>query len=212
MEVLNMFKKENDRLYTLLGTLGKRLDDLELCNRNLEIRCQQLELRSKACEKRLIEIKETSQEDLMQEVVERQRRQKFLIVSGLPEHRDGRSANDGKLEDAQHLTVLASLAGLENFKPVEVHRIGRISHSRPRLLRFKCKSVDDKIMLLRSSKNLRKHTSYGGVYINPDLTRNQREANKVLRAELQRRRQDGELVIIHRGRIVKKSELKENFQ
>ena len=57
-----------------------------------------------------------------------------------------------------------------------------------------------------NARKLRKFEEFKNVYVNPDLTRAKRVAQKELRQELARRKADGEKdIYIHRGLIVHKS-------
>ena len=92
----------------------------------------------------------------------------------------------------------------------QVSRIGPLNtnSSRPRLLRVKCETMEEKLSILRLSKKLRDCEEYKGIYVNPDLTLKQRELGKIQRQELKRRRDAGEDVVIRRGQII----AKQNFQ
>jgi hypothetical protein len=203
-EILSVVKNESDRLKAMIKSFNSRLDEVERKNNLLESRCKTLEEKCTKYEK-MCQQKETSDQELIDEAMERQRRRKYLIITGLPEPKKG-GVDERSTEDRLTVKELASTLGVDDLDPEEVARIGRISRDRPRLLRFKCCSVDEKLSLLRAAKDLRKHAAYRGVYINPDSTRLQRVKNKELRDELKRRREAGEEVIIYRGRIIDKSE------
>ena len=70
---------------------------------------------------------------------------------------------------------------------------------------LKLNETSTKWNVLRSSKLLRNIKRFETVYLAPDLTKEEREKGKVLRAELNRRRQNGEIVTIKRGQIVQTS-------
>lgn len=143
-------------------------------------------------------------EDLCQEALQRLQRREFLVVSGLQENSSG-SLEERKQADTESVKTLATFIGLESFEPAEVLRIGKVNPARPRLLRVKCPSVRERTELLRGSKRLHNNPSFRNVYVNPDLTRQQREHNAELRREVRRRRENGEDVIIHRGVVVERS-------
>ena len=105
---------------------------------------------------------------------------------------------------------MASTIGVGDLDPEEVTRIGRANSSGARLLRFKCESTIEKFDILKKAKDLRNHPEFKGVYINPDLTKSQRETHKALREKLKERRAAGEQVRIYRGRIVEK-DTEKNF-
>ena len=101
---------------------------------------------------------------------------------------------------------LSKEMGVEDFKPEDVRRIGQIGGTRPRLLRFKCGMLEKKRTFLRQAKTLRKSPAFERIYVNPDLTKNQRIKEAELRAELKRRRGAGENVFIRRGCLVVKTD------
>ena len=172
----------------------------EMCIRD---RCHSLEERCKIYEERNVA---GSQEDVANEVMERHKRRKYVVVSGLPESPQG-SVQDRKNADGEKVRKLANSIGV-NLNLNDVTRIGRGNSSGTRLLRVKCGSVSEKLALLKAAKSLRSQSSSKGIYINPDQTFTQRTINKKLRAELKQRREAGENdVIIHRGRVINKSEV-----
>ena len=149
-------------------------------------------------------------DDLLQETMQRLTRRKYLIVSGLPEHASG-NPQERKEKDSEAIAQIASKLGINDLQPSEVSRIGRIGHSKPRLLRFKCDSIETKMALLNKSKDLRRFPTLKSIYTNPDLTRNQGETNRTLRQELKKRKEACEDVIIRRGRVISIEE-EENFR
>ena len=200
-EILNSVARENDKLQALIQSLNKRLDTLETENDELKKKLEELSSERICADPR---------EDLYREVTERQKRKKYLIVSGIEESTSG-TIKDRLEQDTKHVEQLASQLGINNFHPIEIARLGQISHSRPRLLRFKCDSMATKACFLQRSKKLRSSTKHKNVFINPDLTRIQRTHDKALRDELKRRRDNGDLVTIRRGRIVNAHD-EQNFQ
>lgn len=76
-------------------------------------------------------------EEFYREVEERQRRWKFLIVSGLPE-KDSRTIEEKRQADEEAIENIAKAIGVRGLEPEEVSGIGRINDTRPRLLRFTC--------------------------------------------------------------------------
>lgn len=212
-EILDAVKKENDRLQSMIQDLKTRFDDLETHSRCLAARCDSLETKCSQLDKRNPQ-SEMSDETLINETLERYRRRKWLIVSGLSEPTTG-SIRERTNADIRKLTDLASTLGVDDLDldHDEVMRIGRSNTSGPRLLRFKCESTNVKFDILKKAKDLRNHPELNGVYINPDLTKSQRATNKSLRGELKRRRAEGEQVYIHRGKVVLKStDTDKNFQ
>ena len=139
---------------------------------------------------------ETVHEEAFQRFVKRD----YLIVSGLPEQTSG-SVDERREADEEAIESVGRAVGISKVDPEEIRRIGKMQPGRPRLLRFKCSNGDIRSTLLRTSKDLKKHHQYTNVFINRDLTRQQREQSKHLRLELKRRRDAGEDVVIFRGMV-----------
>lgn len=199
-EILQTVKEDNNRLSSLLTTLLGRIETLEEKNRMLEAKCIQLE-ENVHCHGAEAPTKEMPDETVFQEMMERHRRRKFLIISGMPEAASGTAA-ERKSKDLDSVMGLASQLGINDFIPTEASRIGSTTQAKPRLLRIKCKSQETKRELLVRARNLREYPAFRGVYINPDRTLMQREADRALRMELRKRREAGEHVSIRRGRII----------
>lgn len=150
-------------------------------------------------------------EDTLWEAEQRLKRRKFVIVSGLSEQSSG-SIDERRNADVQAIQALASTIGLQSFYPKEVTRIGRIEASRPRLLRFKCSNTEERVTLLKKSRDLRNSVDFKNVYLNPDQTKIQREKSRLLRLQLKERRNAGEDVFIKQGKIITSSSATQNFQ
>ena len=89
----------------------------------------------------------------------------------------------------------------------DISRIGPIRATRPRMLRCKCKKVEDKLFILKAARKLRNYDSFKGIYIDADRTFQQRNFHKTLRTELQSKREAGDDVVIHHGKVIKKSDI-----
>lgn len=202
-EILKDVKTEIGKYCELLQlSLLKRLDEMMEKNEELNSRVKELEGRveklSKGCSN---EGERSFGEDVCRESEERHKRRKFVIISGLREPPSG-SPEERLQEDRKSVRALALRIGVESLEVMECSRIGPLTSQRPRLLRAKLSSFKMKSDLLRAAKNLRRHKDYQKVFINPDLTRIQRETDKALRMELKTRRGAGESVVIRGGRIV----------
>lgn len=210
-EIINKLNNDMHKLTDMVADVIKRVDDLDKRNNQLEDRCQQLERKLEDVQKRqadlnptIVESQHNNTEELLQELEDRRRRRDYLIVSGLPECSTG--SLDERLEnDKAALKDICCSLDLSEVNPVDLKRIGRIHPTRPRLLRFKCRDHESRIALLQKCRYLRNSGRYPNVFINPDLTLSQRLQNKTLRAELQRRRNEGERVTIRRGQIIDKT-------
>ena len=91
---------------------------------------------------------------------------------------------------------------MENSKCV---RLGKPKNDKPRPLLVTVADNAIRRQILRNAKHLCHSNTYKRVFISPDLTLQEREANKQLRQELRRRKDAGESnLIIKNGKIVSK--------
>lgn len=189
-----------------LDPIMKKLESITDIIRTLKSRVDHLQ---EECAE-LRRVKGFEVEDLCREAAERLHRRKYLIMSGIPEQTNG-SAEQRREADSSAIVEVAAAVGVSDFDPTEVSRIGKPRTSGPRLLRFKCSDNEDRMTLLRKSRDLRTHSSFCNTFINPDQTRLQRENSKALRTELKHRRDNGEDVCIKYGKIVARSSNAQNF-
>ena len=201
-EILKGLRQEVDTLKESISSLHKRVDQLDTANAKLASRCQELQQKCSAALANKIDF-----DDVCRETEERWKRRNFIIISGLQEKTSG-SLDERKSHDAESVKDLLVELDAQDCSIEEMTRIGRIDTSKPRLLRVKCE-VEDKFKMLRQARKLRDSSNFKNVYINPDMTRFQRQKNAELRAELRRRREAGEKVGIRRGQVVDLTQ--ENF-
>lgn len=195
-------KMETEKYGNMFQSLFSRLEEVLKQNTELQSRVGELEERVRSLSAQSNGDGSPSiSETVYREMEDRHSRQKFLIISGLEEPLTGSPA-ERRLRDKEIVEGLAHKIGVTDFEVSDVLRIGPVHGRKPRLLRLKCPSKTVRTSLLRSSKNLRKHSEFQKVYINPDLTPLQREKDRLLRTELTSRRRAGESVIIREGRIV----------
>jgi hypothetical protein len=142
---------------------------------------------------------------------ERDRRKANLIVSGIVEKEDGTVVERKQHDKAKVETLLQNLCDFNSTVITSVNRIGKVNSSKPRLLKIVCGNIETKLSLLRKAKELRRISSFKGVYLNPDQTPMQQKESKRLREELRRRRALGEDVLIQRGKIVERQTI-QNFR
>ena len=101
---------------------------------------------------------------------------------------------------------IAKEIGIKDVEPVSVIRLGSKVSPKGRLIRVQIGSLSIKRALLSNAKKLKNHQSaqLKDVYITPDLSVQERKIQKELRAELKRRKDNGESNLkIYRGKIVK---------
>lgn len=202
--------KELKTISGTLNSLQNKINDVE--NTLQEVlktqRTQDAEMKNL---KQEVLIMKENYDNILAEVENRERRKTNLIISGLPETEVG-SADERKENDLSIVKSLFSKIDNSKDKIVSaVFRIGKMTSSRPRLLKVVCSDAESKRSLLSKSKDLRNLHQYKNVYINPDLTPLQQAQNKKLREELKARRNLGEDVTIRHGKIVSKIS-EQNFQ
>lgn len=195
-------KVEIEKFGKMFELVFKRLDDALKQNEALTSRVKELEDTVKNLSGQSNEgAGSLHNDDVIGEMEERHRRRKFIIISGLQEPSTG-SPDERALQDKDEVKLLAHKVGVENLEVEKITRIGPAHSRTPRLVRFKCSSMEMKYSLLRAARHLRKYEQYEKVFVKPDLTKSQRMKDKELRTELGIRRRAGEHVVIRSGRIV----------
>ena len=134
----------------------------------------------------LVEIRSSNNypapEVFFNEMSQRLSKREYLILSGVPETPG--SLEEAKKSDIKLVCEISQALGCDDLLPEEVSRLGKILAGRPRLLRFRCKSNSSRSKLLSKANALRSIQRFKHVFINPDLTRVQRDLQKTLRTEL----------------------------
>ena len=104
------------------------------------------------------------------------------------------------------ITYYASnYAGIIGLSLTKAIRLVKLPAAKPRPLLISVRDELCKREILRSAYKLSKIPKWSNIYVSPDYTRKEREANKVLREELKRRKASGEVNLgIRNGRIVTK--------
>ena len=156
-------------------------------------------------ESNLENVIETKVSQYMEEKDEKDKRECNIILHNIPEsvsdEIDERKRYDASsAEDV--LDYLNILTPQDELKPVRLGK--KLDADKPRLLKVTLDSSETKRQVLTKAKTLRNsnRSDLQKVYVSPDLTPKEREANKKLRAELKSRRDEGEEVIIRNGKIV----------
>ena len=141
--------------------------------------------------------------EFVDEYLNRERRKMNLVVYGLPES-SATSSSERHLADSNNFVGLVdSEFKISNLEISKCFRLGKPKNDKPRPLLVMLTDISAKRQILRNAKLLRNSNSHKRVFISPDLTQQEREANKKLRNELQCRKQAGETnLIIKHGKIV----------
>ena len=134
-----------------------------------------------------------------------ERRKWNLIVFNIPEPKS-REPSQRKAEDRETLNAIMKDIGVGSVDIAEVVRLGVITVNKIRPLRVQFTNLSHRRSVLANTKRLRDFSSgvFKGIYINPDLSVKERQAQRELRLELTRRKQNGESgIFIRGGRIIK---------
>lgn len=198
-ELLNEIRK----MQGTLVTLQTKMNDVEgaLCKVLETQRKQDLEI--SALKEDMLRMREEN-ENIMNEMEDRERRKSNLIISGVQEKEDG-SVEERRCWDKEKVeTLLHDLGDFDSSIVAHIHRLGKVNSRKPRLLKIICKDSDTKRSVLHRAKDLRGMPGYDRIFVNSDLTPAQQMKEKSLREDLRRRRGLGQDVMIKRGKIVQK--------
>ena len=213
-ETMNMRKRneqlseENKLLHERLAVLDRKFESLKN-----DIKTEVI---MDINERITSEVKKTVR-DSFAEIIDREQKQKRennLILYNLAES----SKSDGKEREKDDHSISLKVMehcveGGKSYNLDKIIRLGkndqRENESRPRPLLIKFQNVSDKWNVLKNAWHLKTATQEcKGVIIAPDLTKEEREKEKILRMELKQRKERGETNLrIRRGEIVK-----ENFR
>ena len=150
--------------------------------------------------------------DILDEKRQIDMRKMNLIVYGLPEpEKDGgtdwSTTEKDKADKEQLYEIIKEDIGVDLNQTsgiIDTRRFGTPSPGKPRPLKIVFKDLDVKRNVLTNAKKLRNSDKpvCKTLYINPDLTEKQREADKKLRAEMWIERGKQRNVIIRKGQLV----------
>ena len=154
-----------------------------------------------------------------EEVRRREDNQKNLIIYGIPEeHKDNKT--EQMKADFQILKRLYDRkVDITRQDLIQISRAGPHKQNQTRPIRITLANMQKRSEILRNNKNLKLykagHTcdldfcddeeSHKHIYVSTDKTKQQRNEDNKLRAELKKRRETETDLIIRNGRIVKKS-------
>lgn len=140
--------------------------------------------------------------EFLHDLRESEQRKDNIMIFGLQESSSS-LPSESKEEDIISITTLSSKLGVPNLQIRNCFRLGRRG-GRPRPVKVICHNPQQRAELLRCAFRIpRLQTSLGfrRVFIKPDLSPKEQEADRQLREELKQRRESGENVVIRRGRI-----------
>ena len=129
----------------------------------------------------------------IREYSERERRKCNVVVYNLPESE----------VDTDAFTHVCKEGLKLNIKIVKVQRLGRSASTKARPLLVSVADLEEKLLILRNAHNLHHHKEFSNIFISPDRTRQERDAFRMLREELKRRKSNGESnLVIRNNKIV----------
>ena len=144
---------------------------------------------------------------------EREKRRNNLIIFNLPESNKNQGQERVK-EDADRCEyVFGGALGVEEYSFDKVIRLGKKQEGRNRPTLVRMTEEHSKWSVIARGKQLRQSEDdvIKSLIIVPDLTEKQREEETQLRQELKRRRENGEMCIIKRGRIVSQENYRRSY-
>ena len=136
-----------------------------------------------------------------------ERRKWNVIVFNVPEPKSV-DISQRKTEDIEFFNSLVEDICIAPVDIADVARLGAKVSSKSRPLRVQFNNLSHRRSVLSNAKKLRDSSSrlFKEIFINPDLSWKERQAQKDLRSELARRKEAGESgIYIRRGRIVKQN-------
>ena len=142
---------------------------------------------------------------VIDEYRDRESRKLKLILYNVPESQSG-DTSVRKTHDTKFILDIASKIEAGQIDVTSVTRLGKKVDNKNRLMKVQVANLSQKRRLLINAKKLKQCSGdFQNIYLSPDLSYNERQANKLLRQELSRRREAGETdLVIYRGSIVKK--------
>ena len=136
--------------------------------------------------------------DVANEIAERDRRKRNIIVYNLPEKTE-------RADDKVKLTEMCKEITDVELKITKTFRLGKRVESKHRPLLVGLETEDDRACLLSVAPRLRLSTEFKQVFIALDMTKLERERHKKVVEELKRRRSNGESgIFIRNGNIVQR--------
>ena len=136
--------------------------------------------------------------DLVDELADRETRKCNLIVNNLPESSTPNTDVDKSLFTGLYLCSSLSLQ-------VHITAATRLRKKEPNKMRPLCVCLDNEMTkqkILSRSSQLKSKPNWENVYVNPDMTLAERNANRLLHRELKERGDREEKKIIRRNKIV----------
>ena len=137
----------------------------------------------------------------VQECLDRESRKCNVVISNLPEA-VGTGIMNRVASDKQAVYEMFHELNIEVDIGKTVRLGAKSRDGKPRLLLVSTSTEETKWDIIRSGKGLRDIYRFRNVYVNPDMTRTERQVQGKLRAEVRERKEKGEDVYIYKGKII----------
>ena len=191
-----------------LSSLESRIDNIENCLGRLTSSQAVHEKKIADLSNEVGEMKSCITNEVYDEVHQRVKRSKNVIISGVQEHLVG-SVDERRVKDTAFVLQLLQAVKVEcGEDDINVARLGKIQDNSYRLLRVTFPNDETATQALQAGKELRHHDEYKTIFINIDRTKTQQQQFSVLRRELKARREKGEDAVIFRNKVVSRESLR----
>ena len=198
-------RKESVKILEKLSTLEGRIEKIEYSLSHLTSKQNDQEAKIAALANQIDEMRSSVPKQMYDEMYERLRRSKNVIISGASEHVDG-NVQERRQKDHEFVEMLLRKLNVSLNEMDKITRIGKIKSNPNRLIRVTFSGVEAAAHVLQSAKSLRSQNEYKKIFINPDRTPFQQRQFAELRRELKSRKELGEDVVIFRGEIINKDD------
>ena len=210
----SQLKDEFDELRSHLIQLESRITDIEKFSSSSRKKLEQHDNDINALRTSISEIENSrldlSQQDVLDEMEERELRRDNIAVFGIFEKTNG-SLSERIQHDQEEVEQLFETMELPGLPFVHTRRVGRTVTGKSRPLIVKLRSRLDKPFVLRNTRLLKSSDKFKRTYVSNDLTKRQQNDRRKLRQELKNRWDAGEDVVIYKGKVCSRDSVK-NFR
>lgn len=150
--------------------------------------------------------------ETLEDIREKDDRANNLVFFNVHESKECNREGEKKHDKVQIKSIVASIQpnlSLEQIEDKDIIRLGKKNGqegSKPRPVKVILKSVEHKNDILKNAWRLKDHEQYRKIGISADKTKKERQEEKSLREEYNRRKGLGEEVVILKGRVLTKQE------
>ena len=198
-----------EKRYSLLNeTITKTFANVDtLSSNNIDLQNKISNLAKSVDSNPGIQANTVSVTNIVDEYRDIERQKLNVIVFNVPEPKSA-DISQRKTEDREFFNSLVEDIGIAPVDIADVTHPGAKIANKSRPLRVQLNNLSQRRSVLSNAKKLRNSSSrsFKEIFINPDLSPKERQAQKELRSELARRKEAGESgIFIRRGRIVKQN-------